>query len=89
MNVMRNYEVDYNGERRESQAPVPENLKYILNSAQLVILNELMKLDWQLLFVRRSVYQPVVAVISAPNGATAVLEDDGIPNVNHGMQFRH
>jgi len=86
---MHNYEVNHNGERRERQAPVPANLKYILNPAQLVILNELKKLNWQLLFVRRSVYQPVVAVISAPNGATAVLEDDGIPNVNHGMQFRH
>ena len=82
-------QVDLNNERRKSLAPIPEDLGHILNQTQILILNELQKLDWQLLFIRRSVYQPVVAVISAPNGATAVLEDDGIPNVNHGMQFRH
>jgi len=86
---MHNYEVNYNGERREKQVPVPEDLNHILNQTQLVILNELKKLDWQLLFVRRSVYQPVLAVMMAPNGSTAILEDDGIPNVNHGMEFRH
>ena len=86
---MQNYEVHHNGERREKQVPIPEDLNHILNQTQLVILNELKKLDWQLLFVRRSVYQPVLAVIQAPNGFTAILEDDGIPNVNHGMEFRH
>ena len=82
-------QVDLNNERRKSQTPIPEDLGRILNQTQILILNELQKLDWQLLFIRRSVYQPVVAVISAPNGTTAVLDDDGIPNVNHGMQFRH
>ena len=86
---MQNYEMNLDGERREKQVPVPENLNHILNQTQLAILNELKKLDWQLLFVRRSVYHPVLAVMLAPNGSTAILEDDGIPNVNHGMQFRH
>jgi len=86
---MQNYEMNLDGERREKQVPVPEDLNHILNQTQLAILNELKKLDWQLLFVRRSVYQPVLAVMLAPNGSTAILEDDGIPNVNHGMQFRH
>ena len=86
---MQNYEINLEGERREKQVPVPEDLNHILNQTQLVILNELKKLDWHLLFVRRSVYQPVLAVMRAPNGFTAILEDDGIPNVNHGMEFRH
>lgn len=86
---MQNYEMNLDGERREKQVPVPEDLKNILNQTQLVILNELQKLNWRLLFVRRSVYQPVLAVMRAPNGSTAILEDDGIPNINHGMEFRH
>ena len=86
---MRNYELRLNGERREKQVPIPEDLDHILNQTQLLILNELQKLDWQLLFVRRSLYQQVLAVMLAPNGSIAILEDDGIPNVNHDMEFRH
>ena len=86
---MKNYCVDHDGERREHQAPVPDDLRVVLNQTQLLILTELQKLDWQLLFVRRSLYQPAIAVVAAPNGTTAILEDDGIPNVNHGIQFRH
>jgi len=85
---MDGIEVDYNGDRRERQPPIPDNLEEILNKAQLSIIKKLEQLNWQLWFVRRSVLHPVMAVMRGPNDITAVLEDDGMPNINHGLQFR-
>ena len=85
---MQNYEVNYDGERRERQPPIPENLEEILNQAQLSIMRKLENLNWKLWFVRRSVFHPVMAVMLGPGDATAILEEDGMPNINHGLQFR-
>jgi len=86
--TMDGYDIDHNGERRKRQAPIPENLDEILNQAQLSIIKKLEQLNWKLWFVRRSVLQPVMAVMKGPNNITAVLEDDGMPNINHGLVFR-
>lgn len=85
---MKGYEVDENGERRKRQPPIPDNLEEILNQAQLSIMKKLEQLNWKLWFVRRNVLHPVMAVMLGPNDATCVLEEDGMPNINHGLQFR-
>jgi hypothetical protein len=85
---MKGYEIDYNGDRRERQPPVPDNLEEILNKAQMSIMQKLQQLNWKLWFVRRSVLHPVMAVMMGPNNVTAILEEDGMPNINHGLQFR-
>ena len=85
---MKGYEINLDGERRERQAPIPDNLEEILNKAQLSIIHKLERLNWRLWFVRRSVLHPVMAVMMGPNNVTAVLEEDGMPNINHGLQFR-
>jgi len=85
---MADYEVNFDGERRECQPPIPENLEEILNQAQLSIIRKLERLNWKLWFVRRSVFQPVMAVMLGPDNATAILEEDGMPNINHGRRCR-
>jgi len=85
---MTSYEVNHDGERRERQPPIPDNLEEILNQAQLSIIKKLEQLNWKLWFVRRNVLYPVMAVMMGPNNVTAVLEEDGMPNINHGLQFR-
>ena len=85
---MTGIEVNHDGDRRERQPPIPDNLEDILNKAQLSIIGKLEKLNWRLWFVRRSVLHPVMAVMMGPNNVTAILEEDGMPNVNHGLQFR-
>lgn len=85
---MTGYEVNHDGERRKRQAPIPDNLDEILNQAQLSIIKKLEQLNWKLWFVRRNVMHPVMAVMKGPNDITAVLEDDGMPNINHGLVFR-
>jgi len=86
---MQSYEINLNGERRAHQAPIPDDLEFIVNLPQLRAIRELQQLSWKLWFVRRSVFQPITPVMIDPDDKTAVIEEDGTPNVHHGMEFRH
>ena len=86
---MQNYEINHNGERRDHQAPIPDDLEYIVNQPQLRAIRELQQLSWKLWFVRRSVFQPITPVMIDPQEHTVIIEEDGTLNTNHGMEFRH
>jgi len=76
-------------ERRGGEKPVPENLRKYLNEAQLSELHHLESFGWELLFVRRPVFQETVAVIvDASGNIMGVLEKDGTINKEHEIVIR-
>ena len=86
---MSDYIVREFSERRTRQAPIPGNLDHYLNKLQMSALLKLQELGWRLWFVRRPLFQSVTAVLFDPTETyTAVLEEDGTNNIDHGMIFR-
>jgi hypothetical protein len=76
-------------ERRIKQEPIPNHLERFLNKLQMTALLQLEALGWQLWFVRRPLFQPVMPVLCDPSGSfTAILEEDGSSNIDHGYVFR-
>lgn len=76
-------------DKRKTQEPVPGNLEQVLNALQIATLNKIEDFGWHLWFVRRPLFQPVLPVVTdAGHTMTAVLEDDGSINKEHGMMFR-
>jgi hypothetical protein len=76
-------------ERRGKHNPIPDHLGSMLNKLQMSTLLELEALGWKLWFVRRPLFQPVMPVVCDPfNSFTAVLEEDGSYNADHGINFR-
>lgn len=76
-------------DKRHKQDPVPSNLDQFLNQLQMATLHKMEEFGWHLWFVRRPLFQEVLAVVSnVAHSSTAVLEMDGTLNKNHGMVFR-
>ena len=76
-------------DKRTGQSPVPANLDQYLNQMQLAMLKKMEDFGWHLWFVRRPLFQATVAVVANPaNTDTAVLEEDGTMNKNHGLIIR-
>lgn len=75
---------------RRMTAPKPGSiLKRELNDDQLLTLNELEKFGWELKFVRRPPFQPVVPVVfDGDRKQFAVIEADGTLNENPGFVIR-
>ncbi len=68
-------------ERRRDEKPVPDNLSKYLNGAQLQELHNVESFGWELMFVRRPLFQETVAVIIDAQGhIMGVLEEDGTIN---------
>ena len=86
---MSDYIVETFEDRRKKQDPIPGNLERILNKIQMTTLLQLESIGWQLWFVRRPLFQPVMPVIYNPSYSfTAIIEEDGSSNIDHGMTFR-
>lgn len=86
---MSDYIVRTFGDRRVNQEPIPGHLENILNKLQMTTLLQLQSIGWKLWFVRRPLFQPVMPVICDPSGNfTAIIEEDGSNNIDHGMTFR-
>ena len=86
---MSDYIVRVFGDRRTKQEPIPGNLEKVLNKLQMTTLLQLEALGWRLWFVRRPLFQPVMPVLYDPsNNFTAIIEEDGTSNPDHGMSFR-
>ena len=86
---MSDYIVREFQERRIKQPPIPDNYEQLLNQNQLRSLRELEESGWHLEFIRRPLFQPVMPVLVDLTGFfTVILEEDGLNNINHGMQFR-
>ena len=86
---MSNFIVREFEDRRGNQKAIPNHLESILNKFQMSTLLDLEAMGWKLWFVRRPLFQPVMPVLCDPtNSFTAVLENDGNYNVDHGISFR-
>ncbi|MCU7906373.1 MAG: hypothetical protein KZQ76_11140 [Candidatus Thiodiazotropha sp. (ex Epidulcina cf. delphinae)] len=69
-------------EHRRGEKPVPSNIDEFLNDVQLLALQKVEKFGWKLKFVRRPLFQDVVAVVSSPNDdRIGVLEMSGEINL--------
>jgi hypothetical protein len=70
--------MDNERRKRAQPHPVPHELTRGLNTPQLVALAELEHFGWQLKFVRRPLFQPIVPVVFSPDQISyAVLRADG------------
>lgn len=71
-----------NLDMRGTQAPIPSNIGYYLNDAQLKSLHHLESLGWCLAFVRRPLFDiPTVVVQSPERDQVAAIEADGKLNL--------
>ena len=76
-------------EKRKGVSPIPEDLKEVLNEAQLITLNKMVGFGWRLEFVRRPLFQGIVPVLFHPDSKDyAVLEDDGTLNMQSDSKIR-
>jgi hypothetical protein len=78
-----------NYEKRTGEKAVPDNLKELLTELQLMSLNKISSFGWELIFVRRPLFQEVVPVIRNHNGVQiGVLEEDGRINLEPEIALR-
>ena len=76
-------------EKRTKQDPIPKQLETVLNKPQMTTLLNLESIGWSLLFVRRPQFQPIMPVLrDNTNSFTAIIEEDGSINFDHGVTFR-
>jgi hypothetical protein len=76
-------------ERRRPRKQAHYEMERLLNDLQLVTLRELERFGWELKFVRRPHFQPVVPVVSDPDRASfAVLREDGTLDEHPGIVIR-
>ncbi len=76
-------------DKRNSEVPVPDNLKDYLNDVQLLSLRKLEEFGWQLAFIRRPVFQDIVPVVVSHDGKKhGVLEEDGNVNMEPDLVTR-
>jgi hypothetical protein len=76
-------------ERRKVQKELSMVLKRELNEAQRDTLRSLEAFGWELKFVRRTPFQPPVAVVfDGDRNKFAVLELDGTLNESPGFEIR-
>lgn len=86
---MSGYSVRIFEDRRDGQVPIPQHLEKFLNKVQMTTLLQLESMGWRLWFVRRPLFQPVMPVLYDPTHRfTAIIEEDGQSNVDHGLIFR-
>ena len=75
--------------KRKGALAVPSNLKQYLNELQLSELHKIESFGWNLLYLRRPLFQEPVAVVIHDDGqAMAVLEQDGSLNLESKLQIR-
>ena len=77
-------------DRRKSDRPIAGANTHGLNPVQSATLVELEHFGWELKFVRRPLFQPIVPVVFDP-GRThyAVLRPDGTLDEHPQIQIRH
>ena len=79
------------GTERRRAPPAPcRALERDLNTAQLLTLRELENFGWELKFVRRPPFQPVIPIVfDADRSHFAVIEPDGSLNEQPPITIRH
>ncbi len=69
---------DFETNRRGSEEPIPGNLDSMLNDKQKATITELTNIGWELWFVRRPKFQPVIPVmLDKKNDSIAMVGEDG------------
>ncbi len=67
-----------NREKRMGNVPIPDNLKELLTDEQLNALSGMTYSGWEILFLRRPLFQEPVLVVHKPSdGRIGVLDKDG------------
>jgi hypothetical protein len=64
-------------DKRNTQAPVPQNFSDYLTVEQEVMLLTLSKFGWQVKFIRRQIYQEPTVVLGRSDNTFGILEKDG------------
>lgn len=76
-------------ERRNTDQDSRARLRALLNEEQRTTLAELERFGWELKFIRRPLFQPLVPVVfDADRKTCAVLEIDGTLNEDPGFDIR-
>lgn len=76
-------------ERRSAEKALSAALKRELNTAQRITLTELERFGWELKFIRRPLFKPIIPIIFDGDRKTwGVLEEDGSLNENPGFTIR-
>ena len=76
-------------ENRETMAPIPANLKKLLNQAQLLTIQRIGQFGWELQFVRRNGLEVPLPVVKGPTGeAIGVIDEDGNIDSNPDIVIR-
>jgi len=76
-------------DKRNSQQPIPDNLRQVLNRKQIEALHVIQSLGWRLKFVRRPMFldaQPVV--YNAKFDQVGILDPDGNINLELELNLR-
>ena len=76
-------------ERRIDQKAVPDDIKALLTTEQLLTVARLEGFGWSIKFVRRPLFQDHTVVLFDPSGQRlAILEKDGSLNTRTDIQVR-
>lgn len=76
-------------ENRKGNIPIPDNLKELLNDAQLKSLSGMKYSGWELRFLRRPLFQEPMLFIHNPNdGRIGVLNKDGGVRIHANIKVR-
>ena len=80
---------DMQEEKRTAGNPVTENAEDMLNEAQLLVLEKMQRLGWELKFIRRSTPEDIVPVLFHPHSnKSGILEADGTLNTQPDIRLR-
>jgi hypothetical protein len=76
-------------DRRTGESSVPANLREYLNDYQMLALDRMRELGWELKFVRRPIFQqPIPVIHHAGNNEHAIIEEDGTINKDLYINIR-
>lgn len=76
-------------ELRRGEDPIPHDLGEILTQDQMLALHQIEHYGWELIFVRRPLFQnPIPVVLNEKGDRIAVLEEDGRLNLQTDIKLR-
>ncbi|MCU7806032.1 MAG: hypothetical protein KZQ92_14935 [Candidatus Thiodiazotropha sp. (ex Lucinoma borealis)] len=76
-------------ERRKGIDPIPSNLKDILTDPQMMAVNNLERIGWELVIVRRPLFLSAVPILkNTANNRFAVLREEGLIELDSRVKVR-